>query len=105
MDHVIDLAHRGLQPLRIAHVADEEPDIGAVREERVLRHLELLELVARKDGDALGLIPLQYGSHEPLSEGTGTAGDENGLAVDIRIDVHRLRPHRNWRPRGRFVEP
>ena len=87
VDHHFDIAHRHAQTLGVAHVADEVAQRIVLRNRQFLLHLELLELVARIDHDALGLVALQHGLHEAAAEGAGRPGDENALAVEIGVVV------------------
>ncbi len=74
--------HRPIQTVFVTHVADEVADgrVLVVRED--LRHLELLEFVARVDDETGDVrIGFEYAADERLAERTGAACDEDGPAV------------------------
>ena len=67
-------AQRALETLAVAHVADEVAQLWRLQR---LRHLVLLELIARINDDPARLVELENAAHEPLAERAGSAGDEN----------------------------
>ena len=79
VDHDVHAVHGLRQAFLVAHVTDEVAHAGRVE---FLRHLVLLELVAREDHDARRLVALQQGFDVLLAEGTGAPGDQNGFLVE-----------------------
>ena len=63
-------------------VADEETQAGMALGRQVPAHLPLLELVAAEDDEALGGVRSQKAADEGATEGSGPAGDEDGLAAE-----------------------
>jgi hypothetical protein len=83
MDDDIDAFERAAQTRFVAHVADEIADRLVFARRILLRHLELLQLVAREDHQPLQTrIPLEHGFHEGLAEGTGAAGEQNAGGIE-----------------------
>ena len=74
-----------LQARRIAHITDEEAQLWEFARRELLRHLKLLELVAREDHQPLDAwVALQNSLDESTAERAGAAGDEDGLLVEHR---------------------
>ena len=89
MDDVVDLLERAAQPSLVAHVADEESELGVVIDpclfaERgeFVAHDELLVLVARVDDDLLGIVVLQHVAGERVAERAGASGYEDGFVIE-----------------------
>ncbi len=83
VDHHVDVLHRTVEAVAVAHVADEEPQLRVLVVRERLLHLELLELVSRvHDHSANARIAVEDGADELLAEGTGSSGDKDGLAVE-----------------------
>ncbi len=76
--HVVDAVERLHQPIAIAHVADEEAHLRRVE---LLRHLELLQFVAREDDDLPRLAGRQHRTHELAAERAGAPSDEDSFTV------------------------
>ncbi|MNL59348.1 hypothetical protein D3C87_1830650 [compost metagenome] len=79
MHDVIDAAHCHGQPVRIPNIADEVAHAGSVE---LLLHFELLELVARVNDQATGLITLQYGLDKELAERACATGDQDRFLIE-----------------------
>ena len=62
------------QPVPVAHIADEIADEGIFVVREFLLHLELLELVARKDDEAARLVAFKDRPDKFLAERAGPAG-------------------------------
>ena len=100
VDDDVDAFHRAPQTLRVADVADEEPQLRIAVRRIELRHLVLLEFVARIDDDASNVrIALEDGPDECLAERTGAAGDENRGLVE-----HAYSRFVDAPPRSRFTQ-
>src|SRR5215831_2983895 len=83
MHDVINIAQREFQAVAVAHVTDEIAEEGILLDAEALRHLELLELVAREDDQALGLVAFADRLQEMLAEGAGPAGHQHRLVVQV----------------------
>ena len=79
VNHDIDALESAFETVAVAHVADEEAQL-TVRE--ALRHLVLLELVARIDDDAGGPMLGEQPAHECLAERAGAAGHQYRSAIE-----------------------
>ena len=83
VDDVVDARARAAQPGLVAHVADEESQLGVVvgagllaERDKFVAHDELLVLVARVDDDLLGVVVLEHVAGERVPERPGSSGDE-----------------------------
>ncbi|KAF1857065.1 hypothetical protein Lal_00015230 [Lupinus albus] len=81
MDAEIDVAHRQLQPLAVAHVADEIAQRRRPLRRHALLHLVLLELVAGEDDDPARLGVAHHRLDEAAPEGAGSPRHQNRPAV------------------------
>ncbi|MNJ22848.1 hypothetical protein D3C77_172230 [compost metagenome] len=77
MDNIIDAIQGTVKTLFITYVTDEEAHTGIAFV--FLGHVPLLHFIAREDDDFLRIVFGQGHRHEGIAEGTGTAGDEDGL--------------------------
>ena len=89
----VDFAHRHLEAVRVANVADEVADRRIVMQVEALLHFVLLELVARVHDHASRLGPLQYVLDEQVAERTGPARDQHGFVIEERIRLVVNDPH------------
>ena len=69
----------GCQALAIPNITNEK---SQARISVFLSHVELLQFVARVDHDALHLRVLKKAFDALMAEGTGAAGDEDGLRFE-----------------------
>jgi len=85
MDDIIHPLKGAIQPLAVAHIADEETHarVMAVK----LDHVPLLHLVARKHDDLVRVIARQGHRQEGMAERACAAGDQDGGVCD-----HSARP-------------
>jgi len=90
VDHVIHVAHGHLQPCGVAHVADEEAQVGPALHRELLRHLVLLQLVSGEDDQLLGRIAPGHFFDEGLAERARAAGDQHRLAVQVRARLEEV---------------
>src|SRR5262249_13433050 len=81
VDDVVNPLEGALEPILVAHVAQEEAQDLALGAE-LLRHGELLELVAAEDDDPPWGGVLQQQAGQLVAERPGAAGDEDGLAAE-----------------------
>ncbi len=91
MNDDIDAIQRPFQTGEVAHITDEKPQLFLGK---VLRHLVLLELIAGIDDDPTRPMLGKQPTHEGLSERTGSAGHENGRAVECRTVCLHVSPIR-----------
>jgi hypothetical protein len=77
----VDAIERPVEPVAVAHVADEVADAGVLRVGEHLPHVVLLELVAAEDDQLPRLMVPEHMLHELDAEGAGTAGNENDAIV------------------------
>ena len=82
MDDVVDILERTAQPSLVAHIADEEPQLGVVIDSclfaecnEFIAHDELLVLIARIDDHLLRIVVLQHVAGECVAERSGPSGD------------------------------
>src|SRR5690606_15555804 len=85
MDDIVDPGHRHLKTLGIAHVPDEIAEFGIGIRRELMRHVELLLFVARKNDKAAHLVFLQDGPDELLPEAASSSRYKNGFAVEIDL--------------------
>jgi hypothetical protein len=87
VDHDVDAAQGQGQALAIAHVAEEEAQLGVGRLVELLAqldlHVALLQFVAGIDDHLAGASAAQHGLDEAPAERAGAAGDQDDLAVQI----------------------
>ncbi len=76
-----------LQPVAVAHVADEVAEWPPVGVGETGPHLVLLQLVAAEDDQLLGLLLPGKDFDEFAAEGAGAAGHENNAVFPGEIHV------------------
>ena len=81
-------------PVAVANVADEIADEGILLLGEFLRHLELLEFVTAEDDQAARPVLADHRLDEMLAEGTGAAGHQNRLVVEVQPGLGEGAHHR-----------
>ena len=82
MNDVVDVGHGADEAILVAHVAEEEAELGGLGfEDGRGGHLGLLELVAREDDDFRWIEALEDLGAAAFPEGSGAASDHDCFAV------------------------
>ena len=79
MNHEVHAVHGHVEPLGIAHIADEVAHAGMVE---ALLHLELLEFITGIDDQTARRVQGEDSLDELLAKGAGTPGDQDRFSVE-----------------------
>lgn len=79
MNHEVHAVHGHVEPLGIAHIADEVAHAGVVE---ALLHLELLEFITGIDDQTARRVQGEDRLDEFLAKGAGTPGDQDRFSVE-----------------------
>ena len=102
MDDKVHPVQRQLQPVAVAHIADEIADEGILRVREFLLHIELLEFVAGKDDQPARLVAGDHRLDEMFAEAAGAAGDQHGFLVQVHPGLGEVAQGRGPSRQTRF---
>lgn len=82
VDDEIDALHGQRKPRSVADIAEK---IAHHRRRKLLLHLKLLQLIPGIDDEPPGLVTIEHGAYEGLSEGAGASCDEDRFGLEHKM--------------------